>query len=65
MFLSIVFIAWVGGVVLSFMNGTRRLASVTLLLGLAALVLALIGIAGYFTLVGANESPFTKDVLRS
>jgi hypothetical protein len=52
-FLSIVLIAWGGGVVLSFMNGTRRVACVSLLLGLAALVLSLIGITGYFSLAGA------------
>lgn len=44
--------AWLGGVVVSFVNGNRRLPSVILLLGLLLVVLTFMGKAGYFGLAG-------------
>jgi hypothetical protein len=52
MFLWIALFAWFGGVVVSFINGNRRLPSVVLLLGLVLVVLTFTGIAGYFGLAG-------------
>jgi hypothetical protein len=52
MFFYIALIAWLGGVVVSFANGNRRLPSVVLLLGFALVVLTFAGKAGYFGLAG-------------
>jgi hypothetical protein len=52
MFFYIALIAWIGGVVVSFVNGNRRLPSVVLLLGLVLVVLTFMGKVGYFGLAG-------------
>ncbi len=52
MFFYLALIAWLGGVVVSFANGNRRLPAVVLLLGLVLLALTLAGKAGYFGLAG-------------
>ena len=52
MFFFIALIAWLGGVVVSFANGNRRLPSTVLLLGLVLVVLTFMGKAGYFGLAG-------------
>jgi len=52
MFFYIALIALLGGVVVSFVNGNRRLPSVILLLGLVLVALTLTGKAGYFGLAG-------------
>jgi hypothetical protein len=52
MFFYIALIAWLGGVVVSFVNGNRRLPSVIFLLGLVLLVLTYTGRAGYFGMAG-------------
>jgi len=52
MFFYIALIAWIGGVVVSFVNGNRRLPIIVLLLGLVLLVLTFMGKAGYFGLAG-------------
>ncbi len=52
MFFYLALIAWLGGVVVSFANGNRRLPAVVLLLGLGLLALTLAGQAGYFGLAG-------------
>ncbi len=52
MFFFIALIAWIGGNLLSFVNGNRRLPSVVLLLGLVFVVLTFLGKAGYFDVTG-------------
>ena len=52
MFFYIALIAWLGGVVVSYANGNRRLPTVVLLLGLALVVLTFMGKAGFFGLAG-------------
>jgi len=52
MFFLIALVAWLGGVVVSFANGNRRLPAVVLLLGLVIVGLTVAGIAGYFGLAG-------------
>jgi hypothetical protein len=44
--------AWLGGVVVSFVNGNRRLPSAILVLGLVLVALTFMGIAGNFGLAG-------------
>jgi hypothetical protein len=51
-FFYIALFAWVGGVVVSFVNGNRRLPSVILLLGVVLVALMFLGIAGYFCVAG-------------
>jgi len=43
MFFYIALIAWLGGVVVSFANGDRRLPSIILLVGIALVVLKFMG----------------------
>jgi len=52
MFLYLALFAWLGGVVVSFANGNRRLPSIVLLLGLVLVGLTFWGKAGYFGLAG-------------
>jgi len=52
MFFYIALFAWLGGVVVSYANGNRRLPTVVLLLGLALVVLTFMGKAGFFGLAG-------------
>jgi len=52
MFFYVALIAWIGGVVVSFVNGNRRLPSVILVLGLGLVVLTFTGKAGNFGLAG-------------
>lgn len=52
MFYSIVLIAWLGGIWVSFLNGHRRLPSVVLLLGFVCVVLSSMGKAGYYDVAG-------------
>ena len=52
MFFYIALAAWLGGVIVSFVNGNRRLPAVILLLGLILTVLTLMGKAGPFGLAG-------------
>jgi hypothetical protein len=48
MFFALALIAWIGGSVVSAVNGNRRLPSVILLLGLVFVVLTFLGRAKYF-----------------
>ena len=52
MFFYIALFAWLGGVVVSFVNGNRRLPSVILLLGLILVALIIEGRAVFFGLAG-------------
>jgi hypothetical protein len=52
MFFSIALIAWIGGSLVSVVNGNRRLPSVVLLLGLVFVILTFMGRAGYFDVAG-------------
>jgi hypothetical protein len=52
MFFWVALFAWLGGVVVSFINGNRKLPSIVLLLGLVLVVLTFTGTAGYFGLAG-------------
>jgi len=52
MFLYMALIAWLGGVVVSFINGNRRLPAIVFLLGLVLVGLTFWGKAGYFGLAG-------------
>ncbi len=52
MFFYLVLAAWLGGVVVSFINGNRRLPSVILLLGLVLVVWMFLRKAGYFGMAG-------------
>ena len=52
MFFYIALAAWLWGVVVSFVNGNRRLPSVILLLGIIVAALTFMGKAGYFGLAG-------------
>jgi len=52
MFFYIALFAWLGGVVVSFVNGNRRLPTIVLLLGLVLVALTFTGIAGYFGVAG-------------
>ena len=45
-------VAWLGGVVVSFVNGNRGLPLVVLFLGIVLVALTFLGIAGYFCLAG-------------
>ena len=52
MFFYLALAAWLGGVVVSFLNGNRRLPAIIFLLGLVVVVLTFMGTAGYFGLAG-------------
>lgn len=52
MLFSIVFIAWIGGILTSIANGNRRLTSIVLFLGLVFIVLTFMGRASYFDVAG-------------
>jgi hypothetical protein len=48
----IALLAWLGGVVVSFAFGNRRLPAIILLLGIVLTVLTFMGIAGFLGLAG-------------
>jgi len=52
MFFYIALFAWLGGVVVSFVNGNRRLPTIVLLLGLVLVGLTFWGKAGSFGMAG-------------
>jgi hypothetical protein len=52
MFFYIALFAWLGGVVVSFVNGNRLLPTIVLLLGVVLVALTFTGVLGYFGLAG-------------